>query len=219
MANYYFKRCIKKHFPLLTSYLNGIYLWMLPNIFVLNRSKWGKCGDNVQIGTPLIITNRKNVFIEGKCRINPGGKFIIHTGNLIIKNNTTLSYNVTIITGNHTPTTGIPQFELDHLHLNDKETNIIIHEDVWIGANATILAGAELGRGSIVGASSLVNKPIPPYAVVGGVPAKIIGVKFSLEQIIKHEQILYKENERINIDYLKSLFETIFRDCKVLGTF
>ena len=212
------KLLIKKVFPGLVNFINGIYLWMIPNIFILNRTKWGKCGKDVQIGTPLTITNCKNVFIEEKCRINSGGRFIIHTGKLIIKNNTTLSYNVTIVTGNHTPTVGTPQFELDHLHINDKESDIIIHEDVWVGANVTILSGAELGRGCVIGACSLVNKPIPPYAVVAGVPCKIIGVKFSLSQIIEHEQKLYTDYEKTNIDYLKSLFETIYKNCKVLGT-
>lgn len=212
------KLLIKKVFPGLVNFINGIYLWMIPNIFIFNRKKWGKCGKDVRIGAPLIITNKKNIYIEGKCGIGAGGKFITHTGKIIIKNYTVLAYNVTIVTGNHTPTVGIPQYELGRSHINDKETDIIIHEDVWVGTNVTILSGAELGRGCIIGACSLVNKPIPPYAVVAGVPSRIIGVKFSLNQIIKHEQTLYNENERTNIDYLESLFETIYKNCKVLGT-
>ena len=61
--------------------------------------------------------------------------------------------------------------------------NIDIENDVWIGTNATILTGVRIGNGAIVGANSLVNKDVPPYAIVGGVPAVVIGFRFSKEEI------------------------------------
>ena len=57
----------------------------------------------------------------------------------------------------------------------------IIGNDVWIGANVDILAGVTIGNGAIVGANSLVTKSVPAYAVVGGVPAKIIKYRFPKE--------------------------------------
>jgi len=51
---------------------------------------------------------------------------------------------------------------------------IIIEEDVWIGTNAVIMPNVRIGRGSIVGANSVVTKNIEPFTIVGGVPAKII---------------------------------------------
>ena len=69
--------------------------------------------------------------------------------------------------------------------------NTYIENDCWIGTNVTLLPGAYIGRGSVVAACALVNKTIPPYAVVAGIPAKIIGCKFNLEQILKHEEALY----------------------------
>ncbi|MBI5849141.1 MAG: hypothetical protein HZB31_14550 [Nitrospirae bacterium] len=55
---------------------------------------------------------------------------------------------------------------------------IVIEEDVWVGANCVILAGAKVGKGSIVAAGAVVtNGEIPPYSIVGGVPAKIIGFR------------------------------------------
>lgn len=51
---------------------------------------------------------------------------------------------------------------------------ITISDDVWIGANCTITKGVKIGKGVIVGANSCVNKDIPDYAIVGGVPAKIL---------------------------------------------
>jgi Acetyltransferase (isoleucine patch superfamily) len=51
---------------------------------------------------------------------------------------------------------------------------IVIEDDVWIGANATILPGVKVGRGSVIGAGSVVNKDIPEYSLAVGVPAKVI---------------------------------------------
>lgn len=60
---------------------------------------------------------------------------------------------------------------------------IVIGDDVWIGYGATILSGVTLGKGCVVGARALVCKDVPPYAVVAGVPARIIKYRFSEETI------------------------------------
>ena len=54
---------------------------------------------------------------------------------------------------------------------------IVIDDDVWIGSNCTITAGVHIGTGSIVGANSVVTKDVPPYSIVGGVPATVIGTR------------------------------------------
>ena len=56
---------------------------------------------------------------------------------------------------------------------------VTIGNDVWVGASAMILGGLKIGDGAIVGAGALVTKNIPPYAIVGGIPAKIIRFRFS----------------------------------------
>lgn len=66
---------------------------------------------------------------------------------------------------------------------------ILIEDDVWIGANVVILSGIKVGRGSIIGAGSIVTKDIPAYSIVGGNPAKIIRKRFTEEIIIKLEKI------------------------------
>jgi len=67
--------------------------------------------------------------------------------------------------------------------------DIHIGNDVWIGANVTILDGITIGDGAVIGASSVVTKNVPPYAIVGGNPAKIIKFRFSKEQIEELLQI------------------------------
>ena len=65
-----------------------------------------------------------------------------------------------------------------------------IGHDVWIGSNAFIKAGVKIGTGAVIGANAVVTKDVPPYAIVGGVPAKIIRHRFApeiIEQLLKSE--------------------------------
>lgn len=61
---------------------------------------------------------------------------------------------------------------------------VVINNDVWIGMKSTIMGGVTVGNGAIIAAHSVVTKDVPPYAVVGGVPAKIIKYRFT-EDIIE----------------------------------
>lgn len=100
--------------------------------------------------------------------------------------------SVTIVTGDHrTDVVGQYMTQLtaaDKLPENDLD--VVIEDDVWVGANVTILKGVTIGRGSIVAAGSLVTKSCPPYSIVGGVPAKVIKMRFTPEEIAKHEESL-----------------------------
>ncbi len=64
-----------------------------------------------------------------------------------------------------------------------KKYSIIIGNDVWIGDSALLMSGVTIGDGAIVAAGAVVTKDVPPYAIVGGVPAKIIRYRFSEEEI------------------------------------
>ncbi len=66
--------------------------------------------------------------------------------------------------------------------------NVVIENDVWIGQRVMIMGGVHVGNGAVVGAGALVTKDVPPYAIVGGVPAKIIRYRFSAEEIQQLEQ-------------------------------
>ena len=60
----------------------------------------------------------------------------------------------------------------------DKKGDIVIDNDVWIGYEAVILSGVHIGNGAIIGARSLVTRDVPPYTIVGGIPAKPIRKRF-----------------------------------------
>jgi len=61
--------------------------------------------------------------------------------------------------------------------------DIIIGNDVWIGTGVTILSGVTIGHGAIIAAGALISKDVEPYAIVGGVPGKIIHFRFNEKQI------------------------------------
>lgn len=192
---------------------------ILKNGFV-SKKELGEIGLNSTIDYPCYIGYEPNIYIENNVRLQSGVRIINSEkdGKIYIKKYTSGGFNLTIITGNHTPTVGIPQFLLGPSHINDKAKDIIIEEDVWIGANIILLPGAHIGRGAVIGAGSLINKEIPPYAVVVGSPAKIIATKFSKKEIIEHERILYQESERLKEKDIDFIFEKYYNNLPSIGT-
>lgn len=65
----------------------------------------------------------------------------------------------------------------------DNKGDIIIGNDVWIGYEAVVLAGVTIGDGAVIGTRAVVTKDVPPYTIVGGVPAKPIRKRFTQETI------------------------------------
>ena len=149
--------------------------------------------------------------------VQPDCRFIIHTGNVYIGKWSSLSCDCIVVTGNHVPTVGINQRLLGRNHINDREADVHIDEDCWVGVRVTILSGTHLRRGSVVGANSLLNKEYPPYAVLVGSPARIIASKFTIDQILKHESLLYPEEERFTRSELEEIFNNYYKDKKTIG--
>lgn len=124
----------------------------------------------------------KNVLISPNVRIR--GKFEMDEGSSIAQNcsisgesegvfigkNVMIASNVVIVAFNH----GFESIEKPMSLQPYTEEAVHIEDDVWIASNCTISKGVTIGKGSIVGANSFVNRTIPPYSIVGGVPAKII---------------------------------------------
>lgn len=81
---------------------------------------------------------------------------------------------------------------------------------MWIGYGATIMSGVHIGQGAVVAARAVVTKDIPPYAIVGGVPATIIKYRFPVEMIRELERIDYsKLTKEIVAEHINELYEEL----------
>lgn len=174
------------------------------------KDDFGAIGKGCYIGFDSVLIP-KNIFMEDNCIIQNRVNFISHRGKLIIKKYSVISSGCTIIPSTHLPSVGIPFYMQALNHIGDEDKDVIIYEDCWIGANAILLPGSRIGRGSIVAAGAVVTKEVPPYSVVAGCPAKIIASKFSREDVVLHESEIYPESERLtpsSIDHIFSLYFT-----------
>lgn len=115
-----------------------------------------------------------DIFINRDCYINCAGTMYIGSGVVFGSN--------VFITDTHHGDTSIVDLNRFTSTLTFAG-NIVIEDGVWIGNNVCILPGSTIGRGSIIGANSVVNSFVPPYSVAAGSPAKI-------KKILKHPPVL-----------------------------
>lgn len=186
--------------------LSFSYIWDMMWSYSWKKSM-KYCGKNVYL-RPMSsdIKGLWNLSIGNNTSIPKGSTFYCTLAELKIGNRVIFGPNPTIITGDHRidikgkyiiDVTDKEKFEEG---VNKYDLPVIIEDDVWCGANVTILKGVTIGRGSVIAAGSVVTKSCPPYSVIGGVPAKIIKFRFSVEEIIEHERNLYSEHEKLKRD-------------------
>lgn len=133
-----------------------------------------------------------NMSIGDGTSIPKGSTFYCTIAPLTIGKKVIFGPKPTIITGDHRIDI-IGKYIMDVTDAEktpEQDAPVIIEDDVWCGANVTILKGVTIGRGSVVAAGAVVTKSFPPYSIIGGVPAKLIKMRFTLEQIKKHERLL-----------------------------
>lgn len=126
----------------------GKRITIYPGVWVF-PGKGLTVGDDVDLALDVLITTNGEVFIGDRVLIG---------------------YRVQILSQNH----NIPEKNGRIFGSGHTKAKVTIGDDAWIGANSIILPGVTIGEGAIVAAGSIVTKNVPPYSIVGGVPAKII---------------------------------------------
>ncbi|MDR0231293.1 MAG: acetyltransferase [Dysgonamonadaceae bacterium] len=204
------KRIIIKILGYLLSKFQKI-LYSYKNTAILKRL--GAGGKDVAIQYPFNINDAKNLFLEDGVNIGPGATIFATRAKIYIGKNTFSGPNLTMISGDHPYLPGEYMLKLRKyilcktIDITVYDKDIIIEQDVWIGANVLILKGVKIGRGAIIAGGSVVTKDVPAYSITGGVPAKVIKFKWDISQIIKHENFLFEEeSQRMTEDDITKMF-------------
>lgn len=171
-------------------------------------SKMKKVGKNIHICKNYSISSLGNIELGSHIWI--GENFYAKgEGGIKIGSGTIISRNVEIWTSNHNYDSldlmTIPydkRFIYKHVHIG---------ENVWIGSRVIILPGIKIGEGAVIGAGAVVSKDIPPYAVVGGNPAKILKYRnIEIYNSLKKKNKIYLDKE---YDYdISSLRKTEYKN-------
>lgn len=152
-------------------------------------------GDNSTFGRGTVFWAPNNIKIGNNVYI---GKYCTLQADIEMGNNIDIANNVGLI-GKYDHDFSKVGFSIkDAPWIGDKSYDfkgknkkIIVEDDVWIGYGAIIVTGVKIHRGAIVAAGSVVTHDVPPYTIVGGNPSRVLGQRFTEEEIKKHEEILY----------------------------
>ncbi len=137
---------------------------MVARSFGVQIGKGSSILRNVKFMSPLNISIGSQSVVNSECLLDGRG------GKLIIGNNVDIARETNIWTQEHDPN--------DDYH-KGKGGSVIIEDYVWIASRVTILPNIRIGRGAVVASGAVVTKDVPPMAIVGGVPAQIIGQRKS----------------------------------------
>jgi maltose O-acetyltransferase len=133
------------------------------------RHMFRSCGANVNIERGALINGGDEIDIGENSGIGLNA-FIL--GPLIVGRNVMMGPNCTLLGSNH-------RIDRMDIPLNEQgdvdDVPPVIEDDVWLGANVTVLPGRRIGTGAVVGAGAVVTRDVPAYAIVGGNPARVLG--------------------------------------------
>jgi len=144
--------------------------------------------------------NHDQLMIGRFCSIACGAKFIFTSANHTMSSLSTYPFPLFF-----------EEWELNKADVTDawdKKGDIVVGNDVWIGYEAVIMSGVTIGDGAIVGTRAVVTKDVPPYTIVGGVPAKPIRKRFTdeiISELLKFQWWNWTENKtKKNIALIQS---------------
>ena len=181
------------------------FLRRILNYILYEHPSFAIEGKNCVIGKNGIFTLPSMIELGNNVSIGPNAVIYAYYRKLKLLDNVLIGPNVTIVTGDHSiRRIGIPLID-NKEKLPEDDAEITIEEEVWIGANVTILKGVTVGRGSVIAAGCVIIKDVPPYTIYGGVPGKVLKNRFSLEEVIMHEKKIYPKEKRLDENELGHL--------------
>ena len=180
---------------MLNRLLVKIYDRVLSARSTIQLSQFAEHGDRVYVG-PGGDFIPSHIHCGHHVHIGPHASFMASLAHIYIGNYVTFGPFVTIRGGNHRiDLIGKHIYEIGGGEkLPENDADVHIEDGVWCGCNVVILKGVTVGHGAVVAAGAVVTKDVPPYAVVGGNPAKIIKMRFNEEQIVEHERLLIERD-------------------------
>lgn len=190
-------------------FIRGAYVLYRTYFGNLKRKRFGYIASSAKLIPPLNIEVPENVYMYENTKVENSTISAV-LSKFIMKRGSAAAEGLSVHTGNHMQLVGkfyrtiTNEDKINSGKVYDKD--IVVEEDVWIGCNVTLLPGAHLGRSAIIAAGAVVNSEIPPYCIAGGVPAKPIKFKWTVEQILEHEAALYPEKERFSREELERIF-------------
>lgn len=138
--------------------------------YCLLRTQGALLGNNVYIGTNVIIKNPKNLYLGSNVSIH-SFCYIDALGGLFIGDNVSVAHSCSFVAFNH----GWENLNLPIKYNEIVTKGIKIGDDVWIGCGARVLDGVEIGRRVIIASGAVITKSFSSGVIVGGVPGKVIG--------------------------------------------
>lgn len=153
------------------------------------RPQFRQCGKNV-IFCPYDAFSYRTICLGSDIFIGEGAIFQASESSITVGDKVMFGPRVTIMGGDHNiGILGRYMYDVKEKRPSD-DLPVVIESDVWVGTGAIILKGVTIGRGSVVAAGAVVTRSMPPYSIVGGVPAKVLKTRFSPEEIALHEKCL-----------------------------
>lgn len=123
-----------------------------------------------------------------------------------------------ILSGGHRPsrltTFPLSTFVLDVKEPGASRGDIAIEDDVWIGHRAIVMDGVRVGRGAVVGAGSVVTRDVRPYSVVGGVPAREIGLRFREDLL---DEVSRFDFDQMDTEFIRTHAASLLIDLEIDG--
>ena len=156
-----------------------------------DRKLYEHVSSTCHVPNDLIISKPANLVMAEGAELEFGTVILNINAKFIMGKYSGAGPNLMVVTGNHMSLVG---------------------KYVWLGSNVVLLNGVRIGRGSIIAAGTVCRNKVPPYAIVVGNPAKVVGFRFTPEEIEEHESSLYPLEDRLPRKLLDKNYKKYYLD-------